>query len=257
METKLDAGYPVIGVSANIDENKLDVQNIYSSYIGAIYHARLIPFLLPVPDITLRDSYAGLAREMVSRLSGLLLTGGDDVNAALYGEENFPFNGCFTEERDLFELELSRAAVAQKKPVLGICRGIQLLNVSMGGTLFQDIEKQNPEKTLLMHAQKCPSYSAVHDAIVEPGSQISRILFAAPDGGRVRVNSFHHQAVKDAAPGFAVSARATDGIIEAIEPKGKDAHPFTIGVQWHPERMWRHHEHAANLFAAFAEACGS
>ncbi|MDR1019922.1 MAG: gamma-glutamyl-gamma-aminobutyrate hydrolase family protein [Synergistaceae bacterium] len=256
MKTKRDAAYPVVGITANIDEDKLDVQNIYSSYVNAIYHARLIPFTLPVPDITLRDSYADLAEGMVSRLSGLLLTGGDDVNATLYGEENFPFNGAFTEERDLFEMALCRAAVAQKKPVLGICRGIQLLNMSMGGTLFQDITKQNPGKALLMHAQKSPSYSAVHDAIVEPGSQVARILKTAP-GGKVGVNSFHHQAVKDTAPGFVVSARASDGIIEAIEPKGRDAHPFTIGIQWHPERMWRHHEHAANLFAAFAEACGS
>ena len=240
MDTKRDACNPFVGVTANIDENKLDAQNIYSSYIGAVYHARLTPFVLPVPDISLRDSYAEIAKGMVSRLDGLLLTGGDDVDASLYGEENFPFNGCFTEERDLFEMALCREAVAQKKPVLGICRGIQLLNVSMGGTLFQDIAKQNPGKTLLMHAQKTPSYSAVHEAIVAPGSRVARALSAAP-GDRIRVNSFHHQAVKDAAPGFTVSASATDGIIEAIEPSGRDAHPFTVGVQWHPERMWRHH----------------
>ncbi|MDR1514137.1 MAG: gamma-glutamyl-gamma-aminobutyrate hydrolase family protein [Synergistaceae bacterium] len=255
MKSKREAGYPIVGVTANIDDNKVDTQTIYSSYVDAIYHTRSIPLVLPMPDITLQDSYSAFAERIISGLDGLLLTGGDDVDASLYGEENFTFNGSFTEERDLFEMELCRAADAQKKPILGICRGAQLLNVAMGGTLFQDITKQNPKKTLLMHAQKSPSYSGVHDALIEPGSHIERLL--VPSGGKILVNSFHHQAVKDVAPGFIASAAASDGIIEAIEKEGGGSRGFAIGVQWHPERMRRRHKHAERIFAAFAEACGS
>jgi putative glutamine amidotransferase len=263
MDTKRKAALPFIGVTANIDDNKIETQTINSSYVDAIYHTGSIPLILPVPDITLRDSYAKIAETMISSVSGLFLTGGDDVNALLYGEENFAFNGSFTEERDLFEIALCRTAAEQKKPILGVCRGIQMLNVAMGGTLFQDITKQNPKKTLLLHAQKAPSYTGAHDVALEQGSRIACLLSSPEDGTdalKIRVNSFHHQAVKDAAPCFIVSATASDGIIEAIEPaapQSGEMHPFTIGVQWHPERMWRHHGHARRLFAAFAEVCGS
>jgi putative glutamine amidotransferase len=256
MKTKNEACQPVVGITANIDDNRTETQNINSNYVDAIYQAHSIPFVIPMPDITLKDSYAALADLMMANLDGLMLTGGDDVDAARYGEENFPFNGSFSEERDLFESELCRSAARRKKPILGICRGIQLLNVAMGGTLFQDIPKQNPEKNVLMHAQKSPSYSGVHDVTILPGSRIAGILLAKEEDTFIRVNSFHHQAVKDVAPGFVASATANDGIVEAIEPAGSDLNFFTIGVQWHPERMRRLHEHARRLLAAFADACG-
>ena len=259
MNTERKAAEPCIGVTANMDGNKIDTQTIYSSYVDAMYHANAIPMILPIPDITLKESYGKLAERMISGVSGLFLTGGDDVSGLLYGEENLAFNGSFTEERDLFEIALCRAAAKQKKPILGVCRGIQLLNIAMGGTLFQDIAKQNPQKTLLLHGQQAPSYSGAHDVLLVPGSRVAGLL--APDepvAPRVTVNSFHHQAVKDAAPGFMASAAASDGIIEAIEPvdpQNGDMHPFTIGVQWHPERMWKLHAHARRLFSAFTEAC--
>jgi putative glutamine amidotransferase len=260
MKTRQKAAEPFIGVTANIDGNKIETQTIYTSYVDAVYHASAIPIILPIPDITLKDSYGKIAELMISGVSGLFLTGGDDVSGMLYGEENFAFNGSFTEERDLFEISLCRAAAKQKKPILGVCRGIQLLNVAMGGTLFQDITKQNPKKTLLLHAQQAPSYSGAHDVLLAPGSQAARLLVPdEPGAPRITVNSFHHQAVKGTAPGFMASAEASDGIIEAIEPvnpQNGDMHPFTIGVQWHPERMWKLHAHARRLFSAFAEACG-
>ncbi|MDR1651568.1 MAG: gamma-glutamyl-gamma-aminobutyrate hydrolase family protein, partial [Synergistaceae bacterium] len=132
-------------------------------------------------------------------------------------------------------------------------------------TLFQDIGRQNEGARVFMHYQKAPSYSAVHSVTFPPDSKIAGILLdpeEITDGGdgvhlSVSVNSFHHQAVRVVAPGFAASARSGDGIIEAIEPVpgNENAHPFTIGVQWHPERMWKHHRHAKRLFARFAEAC--
>jgi putative glutamine amidotransferase len=231
-----------------------------------MYNAQCSPFIIPLPCIGLKNSYALLAEAAMENLDGLLLTGGDDVDAALYGDVNFPFNGAFSEERDLFEIELCRCAARRKKPILGICRGIQIFNVSMGGTLFQDIAKQNPGKTILMHSQLAPSYSCVHDVLFAADSTLGRAILepgeqCGPGGSTeasVRVNSFHHQAVRDVAPGFVASAFSPDGVIEAIEPNSGDGgsvHPFSIGVQWHPERMWRHHKSAERLFIEFASAC--
>jgi putative glutamine amidotransferase len=251
-------GYPRIGVSVNVDADRTSVQNINENYVAAIYDARGIPLVVPVPGIQLGKSYTALAQRVVEGLSGLLLTGGDDIDAARYGEENLCFNGGFVEERDLFEVELCKAAVGQKKPILGICRGAQLLNVAMGGTLYQDITRQHPGKTLLTHAQATPSHTGVHGVELTPGSQLAEILLPPETTGwRIRVNSFHHQSVKDAAPGFLIVATASDGIAEAIEPRGGGfaGHPFSLGVQWHPERMYKHHESAQRLFLKFVEAC--
>jgi putative glutamine amidotransferase len=258
--------YPIIGIGANVDDDKPGVQNIYESYVDAVYSAGCLPLIIPLPNILLKDEYEALSERAVGAADGIMLSGGDDVNAALYGEENMPFNGSFSEERDLFETALIRCAIKRGKPVLGICRGAQILNVAMGGTLFQDIERQNEGKRVFMHYQKAPSYSAVHDVKFSPDSGIAGILLETGEierheGGAdlsVSVNSFHHQAVRGVAPGFIASARSGDGIIEAIEPApdNEATHPFTIGVQWHPERMWKHHRHAKRLFTRFAEACG-
>jgi putative glutamine amidotransferase len=263
--------YPIVGIGANVDDDSPGVQNIYDSYVDAVYDAGCLPFIIPLPDISVKNEYEALAGRAMESADALLLSGGNDVNAHVYGEENMPFNGSFSEERDLFETALVRAATKMKKPIFGICRGVQMLNAAMGGTLYQDIERQNADKNVLMHRQKAPSYSAVHSVAIERGSVLSSIvgaLRATPlrsqederrkdPGGKVciRVNSFHHQAVKDVARGFKASAFAGDGIIEAIEPEpGNNAvHPFTIGVQWHPERMFKHHAHAKALFAKFAE----
>ena len=259
--------YPIVGIGANVDDDSPEMQNIYDSYLNAVYGAGCLPFIIPLTDISVKDEYEALARHAIERVDGLLLSGGDDVDAQLYGEDNMPFNGGFSEERDLFEIALVRVAAEMKKPIFGICRGAQLLNVAMGGTLYQDIENQRADKNVLMHRQKAPSHSAVHSVAIERGSVLESIILAALTGdderhkdhaGRVRigVNSFHHQAVKDVARGFKASAFAGDGIIEAIEPEPGNgaAHHFTIGVQWHPERMFKYHAHARALFAKFAGA---
>jgi putative glutamine amidotransferase len=258
--------YPVVGIGANVDSDSPGTQNIYDSYVNAIYDAGCLPFIIPFPDISVKSEYGALAKRVMERADGLLLSGGDDVDAQIYGEDNMPFNGSFSEERDLFETALAKSAAGMRKPVLGICRGAQMMNVAMGGTLYQDIERQNKGVNVLMHNQKAPSYSAVHSVAIEKGSVLEEIFLKAlpqedegrtlRDGGvRIGVNSFHPQAVKDVARGFRASAFAGDGIIEAIEAElGNGAvHPFTIGVQWHPERMFKHHAHAKALFAKFAE----
>ena len=287
----MEANAPLIIVSADIDDGGGSRRHFLNdSYAAALYRAGGVPLITPAPDIRLRGNYAELANTVIGAVSGLLLSGGDDVNALLYGDENRPFNGVFTEERDRFEIELCRAAVRMEKPILGICRGIQLLNVALGGTLFQDIETEfaaataagagNPDGAaagtpVLMHRQKAPSWSAVHRVTLTSGSLAERVLLGGGGANSagvapvIEVNSFHHQAVREPAPGLVVSARSCDGVIEAVEPIGSTAavgavpdsatpwgrpHPFTLGLQWHPERMDLHHEHARRLFAAFVEA---
>ncbi|MDR1578759.1 MAG: gamma-glutamyl-gamma-aminobutyrate hydrolase family protein [Synergistaceae bacterium] len=257
--------YPIVGIGANVDDDSPGVQNIYDSYVDAVYDAGCLPLIIPLPSISAKNEYDALARRAIECVDGLLLSGGNDVDARIYGEDNMPFNGAFSEERDLFEIALVKSAAETQKPIFGICRGVQMLNAAMGGTLYQDIERQNEGKNVLAHRQKAPSYSAVHSVAIEKGSVLEGIILKAlpreseqrgADGRiRIGVNSFHHQAVKDAARGFKASASTGDGIIEAIEPEPGNVavHPFTIGVQWHPERMFKYHAHARALFAKFAE----
>jgi putative glutamine amidotransferase len=255
---------PVIGIVANVDYDAPNSQNIRREYLDAVCEAGGMPILIPLPDISLKEEYDGIAEQAIAIADGLLLPGGDDMNAMLYGAENMPYNGCFSEERDLFEIAIARRAAIARKPLLGICRGAQSLNVAMGGTLFQDVERENPGAQILMHRQKAPSHSAAHMITFAADSKIASLLLAPDEiaagasGGMVSigVNSFHHQAVREAAPGFTASAHSSDGIIEAIEPGGAaQLHPFTIGVQWHPERMRPRHAHALRLFGQFIAAC--
>jgi putative glutamine amidotransferase len=264
----MSSARPAVAIIANVDYESPNVQNMNANYIDALYSAGVQPVIIPLPDITMRGGYDAIAEDVAGMFSGVVLAGGDDVDARLYGEENMPFNGSFSEERDLFEISMTIRTAAHRKPILAICRGIQILNVAMGGTLYQDITKQlemEGEKAI-MHAQKAPAHSAVHDVRVNAESTLAGILFerdeigaGAERGGFVTVaaNSFHHQAVKTPAPCFVASARTSDGVIEATEPRpgAGGVHPFTIGVQWHPERMWKKYEHAARVFLKFAEAC--
>jgi putative glutamine amidotransferase len=257
--------YPIVGISANVSDEKFGIQNINEKYMNSLFNAECLSLIIPIPDILHKGSYPTIAERIIDKIDGLLLSGGDDINAKLYHEDNLPFNGKISEERDLFEIELCQCAARQKKPILGICRGIQLINVAMGGTVFQDIMKQN--KDLLMHVQNAQPHFCVHDVEIVPNSLIADVLFSPEEQRKndeitdvalsVGVNSFHHQAVKNVAPGFFASGLARDGIIEVIEPDDRNdaMHRFTIGIQWHPERMTLHHRSAQRLFARFSKAC--
>jgi putative glutamine amidotransferase len=186
-------------------------------------------------------------------LDGLLLTGGDDVAPVRYGEAA---HSAVTEAepgRDEFELALVTAARAQKLPIFAICRGIQVLNVACGGTLVQDIPSQVPGA--LAHSLPVPpnqSYSLAHEIWIDKDSLLSRLMRDRLADDTCEVNSRHHQAVKDVAPGFKISATAPDGIVEAIEdPSAK----FCLGVQWHPENFWRTGEFRP-LFEGLLAAAG-
>ncbi len=183
---------------------------------------------------------------------GVLLTGGEDVDPARYGQERHSTTVPVTPERDEFEIALVTEARRRHLPILAICRGIQVLNVAAGGTLVQDIESLLPGA--VQHTFKVPPYrafDAAHDVWIDDSSQLARLLAELLNGSdSCTVNSRHHQAVKDPAPGLRVVATAPDGVIEALEDP---AAPFCVGVQWHPENFWRTGEFRG-LFEGFVEA---
>lgn len=227
---------PLIGIACSIEESGFTVG---TDYARAVHSSGGIPVALP-PVIA--DE---LVPELLERLDGLLLSGGDDVDPVHYGEEILPENGQLEPERDRVELALAREALRRGVPILGICRGMQVLNVAAGGSLYQDIPSQT--STRLQHRQRAPRWYATHGITIRPAS----VLAAAFGVTATRVNSFHHQAVRRVAPGFAVTAQAPDGIIEGIEAEG---HPFAVGVQWHPECLFERDPLQAALFRAFIAA---
>ena len=173
--------------------------------------------------------------QILARVDGLMLTGGGDVDPALYGEvANTTFQAA-EDGRDAFEIALSRAAVASGIPFLAICRGMQVLNVAMGGTLVQDIPSE--VTGALEHSVPEPRFAIAHEVWVSKGSQLSTLLADhMEDGETVHVNSRHHQAVKRVANGFEITATSPDGVAEAMERADL---PFCVAVQWHPENFWR------------------
>jgi putative glutamine amidotransferase len=187
-------------------------------------------------------------------LDGVLLTGGPDVRPALYGADTTHETVEINDTRDAYELPLAKAAMESKLPVLAICRGVQVMNVAAGGTLIQDLPSDRPGS--LNHSLTESTTAIAHDVTVTPGSRLATALATQLTGdGRVAVNSRHHQAIGNVAPGFAVSAVAPDGTIEAIEAAaGPDG--FCVGVQWHPENFWQTGE-TAGLFKSFVSAAAA
>ncbi len=170
---------------------------------------------------------------LLKDLDGLVLSGGGDVDPALFGEAPHPAYSPAEEGRDAAEIALVHAALVSKTPVLAICRGIQVLNVAAGGTLVQDIPTE--VRHSLAHRIDKPKDFPAHEVAVSPGSKLASLLGADASRPIVEVNSRHHQAVKAVAPGFHVTAKAIDGVIEALESDDRSA--FCVGVQWHPENF--------------------
>lgn len=188
------------------------------------------------------------AAEVLDTVDGVLITGGEDVDPEHFGESPIPAMGSIEPARDVFELALARLALARGVPYLGICRGIQMLAIAAGGTLYQDLAAQK-KGDLLRHRQTpSPRYALTHFVKVEPGTLLAKLVGA----GDLKVNSFHHQAVARVPEGFRVSATATDGVIEGLEAVGDGR--FTIGVQWHPENLWYRNPEFLGLFKGLAEA---
>jgi len=178
---------------------------------------------------------AELPEHLLARVDGLMLTGGGDVDPMIYGEEPHGTFQAAEAGRDDFEIALSRAAMASGIPFLAICRGMQVLNVAMGGTLVQDIPSQIVGA--LEHSVPEPRHHIAHEVWISKDSKLSALLADhMEDGETCHVNSRHHQAVKQAAKGFEVTATSPDGVIEAME---KADAAYCVAVQWHPENFWR------------------
>lgn len=233
---------PCIGITVSHLEEPSRHQ-LPSDYVTSVSRAGGVPLLLPILDD------AGGAGEVLDRIDGLLLSGGVDIDPLEFGQEPVPGLGRVSPERDLTDLALCRGALERGMPVLGICRGVQVLAVAAGGTLLQDLHTGAPGA--VKHQQQAPGWYATHTVIIEPGTAVHRML-GEPPGGRSTVNSYHHQAVDRVPAGFVVSASSTDGIIEAVEARGGGG--FAVGVQWHPERMVDRHPAQLGLFTGLVEA---
>jgi putative glutamine amidotransferase len=188
------------------------------------------------------------AADLVARVGGVMLVGGGDVDPALYGEAPHATFKSAEDGRDAFEIALAKAAVEGNVPILAICRGMQVLNVAMGGTLVQDIPSEIVGA--LTHSIPEPRFAIAHEVWVTKDSQLWTIMLDKLDGESLQVNSRHHQAVKRIAPGFEINATAPDGVVEGIE---RPASRFCIAVQWHPENFYRTGEFRP-LFEQFVRA---
>ena len=236
---------PLIGITSENIENQYGQPAILSlrTYIREVIKAGGIPVVIP------SETPLNLLTELFARLDGIILTGGDDIDPARFNGESHPKVGKPDALRDECEITLTKLAVAEKKPVLGICRGIQLLNVALGGDLYTHVEDQHPAKVKHDYYPEPPRDLISHPVSIDENSK----LFAIVGEREIPVNSLHHQGVKTLATKLIASAYSPDGLIEAAEiPE----HPFAIAVQWHPE--WIPEQPASKaLFKAFIEAARS
>ena len=248
---------PVIGICANyfngLDElygglgGKLDWQLVPDDYISSVEKAGGIPLIIPIYND--EDNIYNI----INDIDGLILTGGNDIFPEYYGQFTSTKIGAINPRRDKHELTLVKNIIDKSNiPVLGICRGNQLLNVAYGGTLYQDFSeiplKLRNNIDINHSMREIEKYIPVHQVFVDKKSKIFSIFKEE----EIRVNSYHHQVIKDPAHVFEVSGRSPDGIIESIEMRGNR---FVVGVQWHPEMMWEHYEKQFSIFKFFVNKC--
>ncbi len=235
------ARLPLIGVTTSVTvDRKPERVYLNSAYLVAVQQGGGAPLLLP----PLLDESR---RELFDRLDGVLLTGGGDVDPARFNEPRHPTASGVSAARDGLELALVEFALDRRLPLLAICRGLQVLNVALGGTLYQDVPTE--PGTAIEHSQEAPRHEPSHAVKVTPGSRLSRVLGV----DSLRVNSFHHQAIKALGTGLQAVAVAEDGLIEGAELE--DPSRFVLGVQWHPEDLAPHQQAAGRLFRALRDAC--
>jgi len=236
---------PVIGITASIDHRSPAYGETYSltrKYAEGVLQAGGAPLI--VPHNLDEDSL----RAVLDRLDGIVLSGGGDVDPILFDEDVHPATSEIEPDRDRVELTLAQWIVARDIPCLAICRGIQVLNVALGGSLVQDIPSQVPDA--LQHSfdrKTTPRDYLAHPVKIDLNSQLARIMQLEV----AQTNSWHHQAIKQAADQLRVTAVAPDGVIEAVEVPGRR---FAIGVQWHPEWLFEEYSEHRRLFATLIEA---
>ncbi len=228
---------PIIGITMSIEK---DTSIINWRYTNAVLQAGGVPIGIPL-------GVEEDALQIIHQLDGLLLSGGGDLHPHTFGEEPHVNLGHVNSDRDRVELALAKEAIKRKMPIFAICRGHQVLNVALGGTLFQDIYSQN--QNIYLHSQKAPRHEGTHFTSIKEESLLHKIT----GKDQLTVNSFHHQAIKRLATDLIVVSKASDGIIEAVEI---DDYPFCLSVQWHPEDMAveGNDEDSKKMFTAFIEA---
>jgi len=215
---------PLIGITTyrHLNKQGYPLISLNEAYVQAVSQAGGIPILVPL----------GLPKNQIAaillRLDGILFSGGGDIEPGRFGMEPHPEVTGVDLDRDRVEIALAQDAVQKGVPFLGICRGIQILNVALGGTLYTHIPDQVPGAVHPPYIEENPRDFLAHEVTIQAGTQLYKILGES----QVRVNSLHHQGILDLAPGLVESAHASDGVIEAVEMPG---HPFGVAVQWHPE----------------------
>jgi putative glutamine amidotransferase len=228
---------PIIGIGSDLLQQKGERERafVFSTYVESLRRAGAVPVVIPPQPEN--------AADIVEGLDGILLAGGDDCDPLVYGEQPHPTVEPMDPRRQNNDLTLARIARDRGIPTLGICLGVQVMNVAAGGTLIQDIDSEM--RTDIEHASE-PSDRHRHDVLIQDGTRLAGILGAQ----ELEVNSSHHQAIRHVGDGLRVTASAPDGIIEGLEDP---AHPFYVGVQWHPEDM-PGEPSASSLFGAFVDA---
>ncbi|AGF55211.1 putative glutamine amidotransferase [Clostridium saccharoperbutylacetonicum] len=231
---------PIIGLALS---SRVKPKKVYSvinnDYIKAVQKAGGIPVLIPFSD-NLEN-----IKVYTNKIQGIIFTGGEDISPLFYNEEPIKEVQCIIEKRDIFELELFKEVYKKQIPILGVCRGLQLINVALGGSLYQDINVQihNSNGHLPKYALRSNLY---HSVKIEKGSELF-VIFKTED---LKVNSFHHQSIKKLGKDLRVTAHSSDGVIEGIESLKEK---FLVGVQWHPENLVERHSEFLKLFQALID----
>ena len=227
----------VIGITCGLNkELSRSKHYVNVDYVNAILNANALPVLIPVND---NDEYLN---ELMKRIDGLLVTGGEDVNPMVYHESYHFLQGESCLERDMFDIGIIRKCIENKKPILGICRGLQVINVALAGTLYQDISEVSQD--VYNHRQKEEKYYPIHYIYNEEGSFLYSIF-----GEKCAVNSFHHQCIKELGKGLKAVSSSDDGVVEAIEHVSLPIY----ATQFHPEMMAEKNKDMQSIFKQFVD----
>lgn len=227
----------VIGITCGMNkELQRSKHYVNVDYVNAILNAGALPVLIPVSD---NKDYLN---ELMNHIDALLVTGGEDVNPLVYHENYHFLQGDSSFERDVFDINIIRQCVQNQKPILGICRGLQVINVALGGTLYQDISEVSPN--VFNHRQKEEKYYPIHYIHNDKNSFLYSIF-----GEKCAVNSFHHQCIKDLGEGLKIVSTSDDGIIEAVEHMSLPIY----AVQFHPEMMAEKNKDMQAIFNQFID----
>ncbi|WP_420628766.1 gamma-glutamyl-gamma-aminobutyrate hydrolase family protein [Candidatus Leptofilum sp.] len=219
----------------------IDLLGLMPAYLDAIVAAGGVPVMIPL-GLSADD-----LREIIQQMDGILLPGGGDIKPSVYQGNGHPTVSGIDEDRDRVELTVARTAISQQKPLLAICRGMQVLNVALGGTLWEDVELLMPQAMHHEFVNTHPRNYLAHDVTIEPDSLLARQL----GGTETAVNSLHHQGIRRLADDLRATAFAPDGLVEGVEVID---HPYAVGVQWHPENIIHNAPHMLGLFRGLVEA---